>query len=124
MEEMFCYQCEKAAGGTGCTKVGVCGKTPEAAAIQDLIVWGLKGMGFWADMARQKGAVDRDIDVHMIEAMFSTVTNVDFDPNTLTAVAQKTAQMRDRAQQVFETANGGPFQGDVPEAARAWTAPT
>jgi len=123
MEEMFCYQCEQAAGGTGCTKIGVCGKTPEAAAIQDLIVWGLKGMGFWADQARQKGAVDRDIDVHMIEALFSTVTNVDFDPETLTKVAQKTALMRDRAQQLFEKASGGPFPGEVPEAARPWAPP-
>jgi len=123
MEAMFCYQCEQAAGGTGCTKIGVCGKTPEAAAIQDQIVWGLKGMGFWADKAREKGAIDRDIDVHMVEALFSTVTNVDFDPETLTKVARETSKMRDRAQQLYEQAAGGPYQGDVPEAARPWRAP-
>ena len=123
MEEMFCYQCEQAAGGTGCTKMGVCGKNPEGGASQDLIVWGLKGMAFWADQARQKGAADRDLDVHMIEAMFSTVTNVDFDPESLTRVAQKTSKMRDRAQQLFEKANGGPFAGEVPAAAKPWSPP-
>jgi hydroxylamine reductase len=122
MSEMFCYQCEQAAQGAGCTKVGVCGKQPDVAALQDLIVWGLKGMGFWAQLARQKGAVDRDLDVHMVEGLFTTVTNVNFDPDNLAEVARKTSQMRDRAQQLFEQANGGPFTGDVPEAARPWRA--
>ncbi len=123
MEEMFCYQCEQAAGGTGCTKVGVCGKQPDVAALQDLIVWGLQGMAFWAHKAREKGAIDRGIDVHMIEALFSTVTNVDFDPESLAKVAQKTVQMRDTARALFEKASGGPHQGEVPEAARDWKLP-
>jgi hydroxylamine reductase len=123
MEEMFCYQCEQAAGGTGCTKMGVCGKTPEVAAIQDLIVWGLKGMAFWADQARQKGAIDREIDVFMIEALFSTVTNVDFDPENLTRVAGQVSAMRGRAQQLFEKTAGGPYAGEIPAAARPWSPP-
>ncbi len=123
MEEMFCYQCEQAAQGTGCTKVGVCGKQPDVAALQDLIVWGLKGMAFWAHKAREKGAVDSGVDVHMIEALFSTVTNVDFSPENLAKVAQKTVQMRDKAKALFEKANGGPFTGEVPEAAGAWKLP-
>ncbi|MFO7983037.1 MAG: hydroxylamine reductase [Desulfuromonadales bacterium] len=123
MEEMFCYQCEQAANGTGCTKIGVCGKKPDAAALQDLIVWGLKGMSFWAHMARGKGAFDRDIDVHLVEALFSTVTNVDFDPENLAKVAEKTVDMRDRAKAMFEKANGEPFAGDVPEAAQDWPIP-
>ncbi len=122
MEEMFCYQCEQAANGVGCTKIGVCGKQPDVAALQDLIVWGLKGMAFWADKARQKGAVDRDIDIHMFEGLFTTVTNVNFDPDSCAEVARKTSQMRDKAQQLFEQVNGGPYGGDVPEDARAWKA--
>jgi hydroxylamine reductase len=122
MEEMFCYQCEQAANGTGCTKVGVCGKQPDVAALQDLIVWGLKGMAFWADKARQKGAIDRDIDIHMFEGLFTTVTNVNFDPDNLAEVARKTSRMRDKAQQLFEQANGGAFAGEVPDDARAWRA--
>lgn len=114
MSEMFCFQCEQAAQGVGCSKLGVCGKTPEVAALQNLIVRGLLGMGFWAHHARQKGAIDRDIDVHMIEALFTTVTNVDFDPDSCEAVARKTVALRN---QVFEKANGGPYPGDIPEAA-------
>ncbi len=123
MDAMFCFQCEQAAGGTGCTKIGVCGKQPEVAARQDLIVWGLQGMAFWAHQARGKGAVDRDIDVHMIEALFSTVTNVDFDPDSLDRVIEKTVRMRDRARQLFEQANAGPFKGEVPAAAGDWQPP-
>ena len=107
MDKMFCYQCEQAAGGTGCTTVGVCGKTPEAAALQDLIVYGLKGTAFWANLARQSGKIDREIDVHMIEALFTTVTNVDFDPENLAQVARKTVAMRDQARKLYEQAAGG-----------------
>lgn len=123
MEEMFCFQCEQAAGGTGCTKIGVCGKTPEVAALQDLIVYGLKGMAFWAHKLREQRTIDRDIDVHMIEALFTTVTNVDFDPESCAEVAHKTVKMRDVAKTLFEEANGGPYTGEVPEAAGDWTLP-
>jgi hydroxylamine reductase len=59
----------------------------------------------------------------MIEALFSTVTNVDFDPENLTKVARQCSAMRDRAQQLYEKSAGGPFQGDVPEEARPWSPP-
>ena len=52
---MFCNQCEQAAKGTGCTAVGVCGKQPEVSALQDLLVYALKGVSFWADKARAAG---------------------------------------------------------------------
>ncbi|WP_442900377.1 hydroxylamine reductase [Geoalkalibacter sp.] len=120
---MFCFQCEQAAQGTGCTKIGVCGKTPEVAALQNLIVWGLMGMAFWAHKAREKGAVDREIDVHMIEALFTTVTNVDFDPESCSAVVRKTVEMRDKAWALFEKVNGGPYIGEVPDAAANWPCP-
>ncbi|KIH78169.1 hydroxylamine reductase [Geoalkalibacter ferrihydriticus DSM 17813] len=120
---MFCFQCEQAAQGTGCTKMGVCGKNPEVAALQNLIVWGLMGMAFWAHKAREKGAIDRDIDVHMIEGLFTTVTNVDFDPENCAAVAKKTVQMRDKAWALFEKANNGPYTGEVPDAAANWICP-
>ncbi len=122
MGEMFCYQCEQAAQGTGCTKIGVCGKQPDVAALQDLIVWGITGISFWADAARRKGAKDREIDVFVIEGLFDTVTNVNFDPESLAQRVRGAARMRDHAQQLFEKANGGPFQGEVPESARAWKA--
>ncbi|WP_442900218.1 hydroxylamine reductase [Geoalkalibacter sp.] len=121
---MFCFQCEQAAQGTGCTKIGVCGKTPEVAALQNLIVRGLMGTAFWAHKAREKGAVDREIDVHMIEALFTTVTNVDFDPESCAAVVRKTVRMRDKAWALFEKTNGGPYTDTVPDAAANWPCPT
>nr|WP_242029327.1 hydroxylamine reductase [Desulfuromonas acetoxidans] len=118
-QKMFCYQCEQTARGTGCTTMGVCGKTPEAAALQDLIVHGLKGMAFWAHQARLQNLSDPDIDLHMIEALFTTVTNVDFDVENLAKVAQKTVQMRDHARALFEKSGASPV-GAVPQAAEKW----
>lgn len=118
-QKMFCYQCEQTLRGTACTTMGVCGKTPEASALQDLIVWGLKGMAFWADLARQQGSTDNEIDIHMIEGLFTTVTNVDFDTENLAKVAQKTVAMRDRAKMLFDkTSTNQPET--VPAAALNW----
>ncbi|HOY63819.1 MAG TPA: hydroxylamine reductase, partial [bacterium] len=73
---MFCYQCEQTAKGTGCTVKGVCGKTHEAATLQDLLIYATKGIGAYAHRARQLGAVDNEINLFTIEALFTTVTNV------------------------------------------------
>ena len=78
MENMFCYQCEQAANG-GCTKVGVCGKQPDVAALQDLLVYAMKGIAFYADKARAQGKKDQEIDRFMLDGLFTTVTNVDFE---------------------------------------------
>lgn len=118
-QKMFCYQCEQTSRGTACTTMGVCGKTPEASALQDLIVWGLKGMAFWADLARQQGAIDNEVDIHMIEGLFTTVTNVDFDTINLAKVAQKTVAMRDRAKMMFDK-TGTSQPDNVPAAALSW----
>jgi len=77
---MFCYQCEQTAKGTGCTKIGVCGKQPEVAALQDLLIHALKGLSLYAVKAAEKGIRDEKMDLFVCEAIFSTLTNVDFDP--------------------------------------------
>ena len=77
---MFCYQCEQTAKGEGCTVLGVCGKQPEVAALQDLLVYALIGLSQVAVAGRQVGVKDRDVDVFTLQATFSTLTNVDFDP--------------------------------------------
>jgi hydroxylamine reductase len=77
---MFCYQCEQTAKGQGCDKVGVCGKQPNVAALQDLLIHGVKGMSFLAVEAGKKGYKDEGMDRFAFEAIFSTLTNVDFDP--------------------------------------------
>ena len=78
---MFCYQCEQTAKGTGCTVQGVCGKDATTAALQDVLVYLAKGGAQYAHRAREAGAKDRDADVFVIEALFTTVTNVNFDPD-------------------------------------------
>ena len=117
MSNMFCYQCEQAANG-GCTKIGVCGKQPDVAALQDQLVYAMKGIAYWADKARTKGAKDREIDRFMLDGLFTTVTNVDFSADEIAKLVRQAARLRDKAQALFETANGGPSTGSVPEAAR------
>lgn len=79
-EAMFCNQCEQTARGTGCTKVGVCGKQPEVAALQDLLIYALQGLSQVAVQARAKGVSDAAVNRFVSEGVFSTLTNVDFDP--------------------------------------------
>ncbi len=91
---MFCYQCEQTARGVGCTKGGVCGKDPEVAALQDLLTYAAKGLSLVAQAGRRAGVEDRDVDRFIAEALFATLTNVDFDPDRIVALIEKTAQMR------------------------------
>ncbi len=82
--DMFCYQCEQTAGGKGCTKSGVCGKNSQVAALQDLLVHQLKGIGFYANKAVEKGLVLGDeIDKFTMDGLFTTLTNVNFDEERL-----------------------------------------
>ena len=104
---MFCYQCEQTARGTGCTAGGVCGKDPETAVLQDLLTYATKGLASYAHRARQLGARDGQIDVFLIEALFSTVTNVNFDPARLRELLNRAAEMRDNARALYEGACAG-----------------
>lgn len=77
---MFCYQCEQTAGGKGCTKVGVCSKTPEIAALQDLLIYQIKGISCYAKELIDKGEkIDKDIVSFVENSLFTTLTNVNFD---------------------------------------------
>ena len=77
---MFCYQCEQTAKGTGCAIFGVCGKDPNTATLQDLLVYALKDVSRYANRARQLGSTDKTVNVFTVKALFSTLTNVNFDP--------------------------------------------
>jgi hydroxylamine reductase len=79
---MFCYQCEQTFGGKGCTKSGVCGKTPEIANLQDLLIYQLKGISCYAKPLIEQGkAIDKNIVKFMEDSLFTTLTNVNFDVN-------------------------------------------
>jgi hydroxylamine reductase len=99
---MFCYQCEETAKGTGCTLAGVCGKDPTTAALQDLLVHAAKGVAMYAHRTAQLGSQDPEIDLYVVEALFTTVTNVDFDPQRLAQWIRRGATTRDRAKQLYE----------------------
>ena len=78
--DMFCYQCEQTAGGKGCTKLGVCGKTPEIANLQDLLIYQLKGISFYAKHLLDSGLnVDKSIVRFIENCLFTTLTNVNFN---------------------------------------------
>ena len=93
---MFCYQCEQTAKGQGCTVAGVCGKTPDVAALQDLLVYMLRGLGQLSTEAKAAGVRDPETDLFTCEALFATLTNVNFDPEAIAAYIRKTAQREEQ----------------------------
>jgi hydroxylamine reductase len=101
---MFCYQCEQTAQGTGCTKFGVCGKSPETAIAQDVLFHVAKGVGQYANAARKAGAATPAADKFVIEALFTTVTNVNFDVATIAAMAVKGAAVKAETEAVAAAA--------------------
>lgn len=83
-QNMFCYQCQETAGCSGCTKSGVCGKRPETAALQDLLIWTTKGLSAVTTQLRREGKTVDAIVNHLItENLFTTITNVNFDDDTI-----------------------------------------
>ena len=120
--DMFCYQCEQAARGKGCDYLGICGKEPEVAVLQDLIVHQTKGIGYLAHQARRMGQVDAEVNRYTLEALFTTVTNVNFDPERLVEWVWKGSEMRNRLLTICRDAAGRaavPFEEELlPESAR------
>ncbi len=101
---MFCNQCEQTAKGEGCYKVGVCGKDADVAALQDILVYVLKGLSIVAVDARKAGINDRAVNVFTVKALFSTLTNVDFDPARFVELIGKAASLRDDLKEKAEKA--------------------
>jgi hydroxylamine reductase len=101
---MFCYQCEQTAKGTGCTVSGVCGKDPQTATLQDLLLYATKGIAVYAHRARQLGAKDAAVDRFVLEALFSTVTNVNFDPQRLAGLVKQAGEVKAKARAAYEQA--------------------
>ena len=92
---MFCYQCEQTAKSVACTVKGVCGKTAEVAAIHDALIYTLKGLALVAAEAAPLGLVPSDTYPFLAKAVFSTLTNTNFDPEALAARAREAAGRRD-----------------------------
>jgi hydroxylamine reductase len=111
---MMCYQCEQTAQQKGCTAFGVCGKSPETAALQDLLIYALKDIARYAHRARQLGAADNEIDVFIIKGLFSTLTNVNFDPRRFQQLIKKAAAVKSKAVALYEKAAKNPEQPREP----------
>jgi hydroxylamine reductase len=103
---MFCFQCEQTAKGEGCTKIGVCGKQPDVAALQDLLVYAVKGLAQVATEGRNVGIRDISIDHFTCEAIFSTLTNVDFDPDRFVKLIHNAVKFRDELKAKVAAAGG------------------
>jgi len=120
---MFCYQCEQTAGGAGCTKVGVCGKDEDIQSLQDILVFGLKGIAAYAYHARRLGQTDEQVNAFIEEALFATLTNVDFDLNRHLALVLKAGEMNLRVMEMLNNANtstfGNPTPASVPTGTKA-----
>ncbi len=111
---MFCYQCEQAAGGTGCTKIGVCGKDPDIQSLQDILLFGVKGIAAYAYHGRQLGEKDEQVDAFVHEAMFSTLTNVNFDLNRYLELVLKAGEMNLRVMELLNNAHTSRFGNPAP----------
>jgi hydroxylamine reductase len=94
--KMFCYQCEQTKGGTGCTTIGMCGKTADVAALQDLLIHTLKGLSIAADAGRKVNISDKETNRFTCRALFSTLTNVEFDPYRFEDLLSESVGLRDK----------------------------
>jgi len=101
---MFCYQCEQTSKGTGCTDFATCGKDEQTAVLQDLLMHATRGIAQYAHRARRLGAKDRAIDTFTIEALFTTVTNVNFDAVRIQGMIARAARILEKARHLYESA--------------------
>ena len=116
MTNMFCFQCQEAAKGSGCTIKGTCGKTPELAALLDLLVFTAKGVSLMAEAVRAGGGETGEADVYVVDALFMSITNANWDePRTLEMI-RRGVVLRD-AMRAGLTARGHVFAKPLPPAA-------
>jgi hydroxylamine reductase len=101
---MFCYQCEQTKQGKGCDQIGICGKDETTAALQDLLIHAVKGISMYAHRAHQMGAADPEVDAFVVEGLFATLTNVNFDATRLQTLISQASSLRDQAKRCYEEA--------------------
>lgn len=92
---MFCFQCQEAAMGKGCTIQGVCGKQPDTAKLQDLLVHTTKSLAFFSQKLRSSKNVNPEVDYYLINSLFTTITNANFDNNIIIARIREGLKLRD-----------------------------
>src|SRR5512133_2807431 len=119
MASMFCDQCEQTYPGQGCTSVGRCGKDPDMESLQKILLYGLKGMAAYKHHARRLGRTDSEVDAFTEEALFATMTNVNFDAQSLLEMILECGRMNLRVMQMLNDGHverlGKPAPAEVTE---------
>ena len=117
---MFCYQCQEASKGTGCTVAGICGKTSDVANLQDTLLFVLKGISWYNQKLRKVGANPEKVDKFVFDGLFSTITNANFDKKAFERRIIKALQVRNELY-VLCKSTGIVLPGELPSVA-TWTA--
>ena len=105
---MFCYQCQETAKGTGCTVRGVCGKTSDVANLQDLLLFILKGIAHYRVQLRALDAIDHSADRFILDGLFMTITNANFDKQRFVEKIKEAIKLREQLKQTFLDKGGNP----------------
>ena len=119
---MFCYQCQETAKGTGCTIKGVCGKTDDVANLQDLLIFVLKGISIYSTEARKAGIENPSINHFIMESLFTTITNANFDKESFIPRIKKALVYRSEMKAAVEKA--GIKMPEVLHESASWYADT
>ncbi|MEZ6125614.1 MAG: hydroxylamine reductase [Planctomycetaceae bacterium] len=106
---MFCNQCEQTQNGTGCTDIGVCGKDPDMQSLQEILLYGVKGMAAYANHARRLGKSDENVSAFIEEALFATVTNVNFDLESLFELVLECGRQNIRVMELLDEGHSERF---------------
>ena len=106
---MFCNQCEQTSNGTGCVDIGVCGKDPDMQSLQETLLYGVKGLAAYASHARRLGKTDEEVSAFIEDALFATVTNVNFDLNSLLDLVLECGRMNLRAMELLDAGHTEKF---------------
>lgn len=122
---MFCHQCQETMKNTGCNqKQGMCGKSAEVADLQDLFIWGLKGISVWGHKAKEYGIYNEAVGFFIAKGLFSTITNANFDRKDFIEGIKKAIEIREALKSDFLRAykkkNNADFSSPVPECASWW----
>lgn len=119
MSEMFCYQCQEALKNVGCTIRGVCGKSAYVSQLQDVLIYLLKGISFWGTRGRKMGVIHPDTDLFVARALFSTITNANFDPDRFVDLIEQAIDHREKlrvaVQERCQELHNNPCPGNGPD---------
>ena len=111
--DMFCYQCEQTAGSKGCVKVGVCGKNPDVANLQDILIHMLKGIGYYGEkVIEQQGSVPCEYSEFVVDSLFSTLTNVNFDEDRFVCLINKASEIKSKLKDMAKSVGCAPKCAD------------